>query len=317
MCLTFSALRDDEADYGALVQIVNTDIDVPWSVEEVREEERLRKPNTVSKREFLVLDEQRIGVAVCMEQTFNESVGGYYLGLSLLPAFRDVGLEGQIIEHLLDVARENGGLTASAYVREDRKGRTEAFRSMGFECIMRDPITQIDLDQFDAALFEPSIRSVEEQGISLRSIAELVDEDVDWLQSAHELSYELLKDVPLPDPPRKESLDEFRGWVTSPAYWFPEGWIVAFDGPRWVGLTDLHPVPARPDTARTGLTGVVRSHRRRGIATSLKVTALARAKKAGIKFVQTGNEENNPMLQLNLRLGFREVYAMLTYRRDL
>jgi GNAT superfamily N-acetyltransferase len=92
---------------------------------------------------------------------------------------------------------------------------------------------------------------------------------------------------------------------------------VAFDGERWVGQSDLIPYPHKRDVAVTGLTGVVGTHRRRGIATALKVTALERARQAEVRFVHTDNVADSPMLQLNLRLGFREGHAFLTFRKSL
>ncbi|MEA3408886.1 MAG: hypothetical protein U9Q95_00905, partial [Candidatus Eisenbacteria bacterium] len=65
----------------------------------------------------------------------------------------------------------------------------------------------------------------------------------------------------------------------------------------------------------TGLTGVVRSHRRKGIATALKVHGFSRAKEHGARWIETDNEEKNPMFELNLRLGFKPTPAWTEYRR--
>ena len=317
MSLTYHAIQETDADYEALIDISNTESDVPRSVEDIRLQDSLRKPNDFRHREFVLLDGKRIGMASCIEQSMSDVVGGHYLGLSLLPEYRDIGFEAPIYEHLLHVSESNGGRTATAYVRDDRKGRNEVLQQLGFQCIMRDPTTQLDLDEFDPGRFASTLREVERKGIVLRSIADLVSEGVDWLASAHELTYELIQDVPLPEPPRRFTLEEFRAWRTDASHWFPEGWIAAFDGDRWVGTSDLAPYPAKRDVAMTGLTGVVRTHRRRGIASALKVRALEGAKRGDVRYVRTGNEEHNPMLQLNLRLGFREVYAILVYRREI
>jgi len=181
---------------------------------------------------------------------------------------------------------------------------------------MRDPVTVLDLTQFDPTPFDRTLRKVKESGIVIKTVAELEAEGVDWLPLSYELSWELLQDVPLPHPPKKMSFEDYTKWVRRPIYWFPQGWVVAMDGDQWVGSSDLQPTHADATVAMTGLTGVVRSHRRRGIATALKVTALGRAREAGVKTVKTGNEENNPMLQLNFQLGFRQTMAMLVYRKD-
>jgi GNAT superfamily N-acetyltransferase len=317
MLLAYDPFKECDADYEALVYFANTESDVPRTVEDFRWQDSRRKPDQFSSREFVILDGKRIGTASCSEQTMTEAAGVRFIGLMLLPEYRDIGLETPIFEHLCDVSKASGGLVVTTYVRDDREGRCEALTGMGFERAMRDPMSELDLDGFDAARFAPTLREVERQGIVLRSIADLERESVDWMPSAHELIYELLQDVPMPDPPRRPSIDEFRERVRHPSWWFPEGWIVAFDGELWVGSSSLTPVPTQREMAMTGLTGVVRSHRRRGIATALKVTALECARQVGVRTVRTGNEENNPMLQLNLSLAFREVYAILIYRKRL
>ena len=67
----------------------------------------------------------------------------------------------------------------------------------------------------------------------------------------------------------------------------------------------------------TGLTGVRREYRRRGIATALKVMALQFARENGYTEIVTDNEENNPMFQINLQLGFEPQPASLDYVRHL
>jgi GNAT superfamily N-acetyltransferase len=83
-----------------------------------------------------------------------------------------------------------------------------------------------------------------------------------------------------------------------------------------VGYTGLWLSEAHPAKVFTGLTGVVRSHRRKGIATALKVHGFSRAKEHGARWIETDNEEKNPMFELNMRLGFKPTPAWTEYRRQ-
>lgn len=67
----------------------------------------------------------------------------------------------------------------------------------------------------------------------------------------------------------------------------------------------------------TGFTGVLRSYRQRGLATALKVRTIEYAKANGYQAIRTGNEENNPMLALNKKLGFVEITARLAFEKRL
>ena len=74
---------------------------------------------------------------------------------------------------------------------------------------------------------------------------------------------------------------------------------------------------ADPTIFSTEMTGVIRSHRRRGIATALKIKAITFVKKQGGKVIYTGNEENNPMFVLNQKLGFEPGPAWLSFHKIL
>jgi GNAT superfamily N-acetyltransferase len=56
--------------------------------------------------------------------------------------------------------------------------------------------------------------------------------------------------------------------------------------------------------ADNGFLGILRPYRRRGLARALKVALIEQAQREGMDSVYTTNEQNNPMLQLNLQLGF-------------
>ena len=71
-----------------------------------------------------------------------------------------------------------------------------------------------------------------------------------------------------------------------------------------------------PELLEQGITGVRRAYRRMGLATALKLRTLDYAKAHGAKFIRTDNEENNPMYQLNLDLGFRPKPGFLVYEKE-
>jgi len=93
--------------------------------------------------------------------------------------------------------------------------------------------------------------------------------------------------------------------------------FIAIDGEKFVGLTGFWTSPVEKHKLYTGLTGVLRSHRRKGIATALKVSGVRYARDYGATVVETDNEENNPMFALNLQLGFEERPAWLDFRNVL
>ena len=94
--------------------------------------------------------------------------------------------------------------------------------------------------------------------------------------------------------------------------------IVAVDGDKYVGSTDIHLFPkSDPYKAWTGSLGVLKEYRRRGIATALKIKAFEKLREKGIKQIRTDNEENNPMYKINVKLGFTPEPYGIEYQKKI
>ena len=74
---------------------------------------------------------------------------------------------------------------------------------------------------------------------------------------------------------------------------------------EYVGISANNAPLSTPEMWSIWLTGVRRAHRRRGLATALKLKCIDWAIGCGIREIQTGNEENNPMYKINLQMGFK------------
>ena len=72
-----------------------------------------------------------------------------------------------------------------------------------------------------------------------------------------------------------------------------DAWFVALDRGEYVGMTEFLSNQADPDLFDIGVTGVLRSHRRREIATALKLRGIEFAQKRGIRELRTWNASNN------------------------
>jgi GNAT superfamily N-acetyltransferase len=214
-------------------------------------------------------------------------------------------------------AIESGATLVTGAERDYRTARVEAFELLGFDIVQRDPSSKLDLESFDASRYDDVIAKVEKGGITFQTVAELAQTQDDWIMLAHSLQCEVSEDVPGMGQHKPISLEDFTKWMHEPSYRGLEDWVIALEGEKWVGMSNLYTTKHNPEMALTVMTGVVRSHRRRGIATALKAKALAGAKAAGAKVVKTGNEENNPMLQLNLALGFVPDYTVLVFEKEI
>jgi GNAT superfamily N-acetyltransferase len=147
-------------------------------------------------------------------------------------------------------------------------------------------------------------------------VPDLPARDPDWQRHWYDLECECWLDVPLPEPPTVGRFEEFASRFDSPNY-EPRAHFIALDDGKYVGLAGFWISSVQKEKLYTGLTGVVRSHRRKGIATALKVRAARFARDYGATIIETDNEEHNPMFDLNLELGFVAQPAWLDFRKVL
>ena len=82
--------------------------------------------------------------------------------------------------------------------------------------------------------------------------------------------------------------------------------FIAVERDHWVGYSCLDTANSSAERLRQSWTGVLPSHRRRGIATALKVLGVAYARDHGYAFIETTSRSDNVVSQaMNLRVGFR------------
>jgi len=243
----------------------------------------------------------------------------FLMSLAVLPGHRRRGLGQRLLRLALDdLPRDAARLETST--SEDRPEAVAFLERRGFTVQLRTQLSELDLETFDPAPI--SIRDLEKEGLTVRSLAGDASRDEALLRSIHALQAETARDAPGGDRYELEPFDRWRAMYRDNPDFLPEGHLVALDGTRVVGMTQLWASNGTPAIVYTGFTGVARSHRRRGIATVLKVRSLGWARRlrdpeGRYPVVRTGNAETNPMLQLNLRLGFRPLPARLRMERRL
>lgn len=122
---------------------------------------------------------------------------------------------------------------------------------------------------------------------------------------AIEVTPDMVLDAEIAAPPYERWVEEMRGRF----------FHVAAEEGRIVGYATLAPLQALPEALEHELTGVLPSHRRRGIAEALKRAQLAWASRAGYRRLVTWTQvANTPMRALNLKLGYVERPGAIVLR---
>jgi mycothiol synthase len=306
---------DDE--YAAVVDVFNA----IWpeelsSPESWQHRDRHRNPERLFRRLVGEVDGRIVAYAAYGESDWAYVRGKYFVDIEVHPDHQRRGYGSAMFDHVVGQLAERDPLFLTTDTREDKPDYIRFLTDRGFENMMRYPVSHLNPQTFDFERFEATERRVKESGIELVNVPDLPARDPDWKRHWYELEAECWMDVPLPEPPTVGRFEEFVSRFESPNY-DPKAHFIAVDGGRYVGLTGMWVSKVEPHKLYTGLTGVVRSHRRRGIATALKVNGIRYARDCGATVVETDNEENNPMFALNLALGFVAQPAWLDFRKVL
>jgi GNAT superfamily N-acetyltransferase len=241
----------------------------------------------------------------------------FHLSLVVDPEYFGRGIGRRLYDLVLGEVLQFDPLTVDEWARANMACRVGFLERRGFIADMRMWTSSLDLTRFEPAPFAADVASVEAQGIQLRSWAELGFEDPTVRRRTYEMWLGVRDDVPMPpgDVRTPTSYEQWWERIERPQL-LPAGFFVAVDGDQYVAMSQLWLSPEAGEL-RTGLTGVRREYRRRGIALALKVRALEFGQAQGYQRVVTENEINNQgMIGINDRLGFIKNPAWVHYRKS-
>ncbi len=186
----------------------------------------------------------------------------------------------------------------------------------GYGEIQRDIESRLDLSRFDDGVFAESHRRMEGAGLRIIPMTEL-DDGESLRQRICDLDMAVSEDMPMTGELTPPRFDIYAHLNFGDPHFRPGLCWLALDGEELVGLC-WHMESAIMNELETSVSGVLRSHRRRGIATALKYQALNDARMRGYRGVRTRNETNNiGMLTVNRGFGFEPCGSMIILEKEL
>ena len=258
--------------------------------------------------------------------------------------FQTAWLEGQIVGFVRIIESGADVLNLSLAVQGKRRGQgigsrlwehlrvqARSFTAQRWQTGLRDPSVAAlhFLERRGFAVRERSIYShlslTAPVNLGLVSQLERGGYRFCTLQSAGDTSvnrqklYWLVRETVMDDPGFEgefETLEQF-SQMADAWYWNEAATrYLAIHGDEWVALSGLHPKPNQ-SFIETGLTGVIKTHRGRGLAQAVKLVAIADAVKRGYSEVRTNNDSRNAaMLAINRKLGFQPVSEFVWFERE-
>ena len=294
-----------DADYESFCRVWNTVwSEYPETPAELRFQDNIRDSKHLLGR---LVAQNSLGEVVGIAY-YNQNPGTYHpqrfhWEVIVLPNWERQGIGSALYEAICVAIAPYDPLWLRAEVREDKAEALRFVEKRGYIEDQRDQESKLSLSMFEPDTFTDDLRRVEKSGITITSFAELKQNDPEFYKKLFEVGWELAQDVPSPEEHTCPTFDTWmKRWDNPNFLW--EGSFVALDGTRYVGMSTIRASQSNNDLD-TGLTGVVREYRKRGIASALKVSVLTYAKKRGSECVRTWNEVGNTgMLGINFRLGF-------------
>lgn len=312
--------KQEDAEYEAIFAVEKAVWpENPTTVAEYKYADKTHNPEHFKERVVVEQDGRIVAFAGYGNIWWTSDKDRYRFGITVHPNFERQGIGTAVYKHILKRCNEQTPppriLESGTYQHKPQS--IHFLESLGFHMVMRWIISTLDVPAFAVSQFTDLRQKITQQGIEIRPLPLQISLDPNWQEQLWELDWALTVDEPLPYEPQKLSLAEFvKKHIESPTI-LHDAWFVALENGRYVGMTQLERNESDPTRYSTGFTGVLRSHRRRGLATVLKTYAIEYAQQQGIQIIRTGNEESNPMYVLNQKLGFTDLTANLAFEKHL
>ncbi|WP_165861359.1 GNAT family N-acetyltransferase [Paenibacillus paeoniae] len=302
-------------DYEQLAGLLSGHWSEPTSAERLEEDDRkLFEVGETWKDEngLLVGYDRTRRVAV----NVNDDIIGYvwawrapwtepgYICITLVvtPDSRGHGVGEALLRHAYEWAEQLGASSLISEVWDDQPRSLEFAHRRGFlvERHAYQSVLQLKDTTMEVMEMEPEA-ILAHNGLRLLSLADEPGEDSE--RKLYQLACETMRDIPsfLGDVP---DFVEWRKWYLQVDGFTPELVLIAADGDRFVGMTNvLH------NSATNGLyheyTGVDRAYHGKKVARALKLEAIRAGKNRGADYIRTDNDSmNDPILSINRELGY-------------
>jgi GNAT superfamily N-acetyltransferase len=310
-----SHMRSFTSDDYPMVNDINNAAypEYPGTADEMRFRDEHRDPKCKFQRWVAECDGRVVGSAEYGQMPDMYHPRKFFVSVTVHPDHQRRGIGSALYDEVVESLREFDPLVLRAWgVREDMPHSIQFITNRGFREEMRFWESRLNVTTFDFTPYEGLEEDVRARDIEIKTLREL-ESDPQRDRKLYELISELDQDVPSPETPTKVSYEHFIEHTLQNPNLLPDAYFVAVHDGEYVGTSNLWKSQGNDDIY-TGLTGVKRAYRRKGIALAMKLRGIAHVKSLGRTLIKTWNESNNrPMLSINEMLGYVKQPAWISF----
>ncbi len=296
-------------DYATWERVFNTsldDQDARISGDEIRRLDTRIAPHIYTRRVLVYENGEVVGCALSNHLIYLFNPGLLWIWVAVLPEHRGRGLGAKIFDEMLTTLR--GAVVPESlmsHAKENAPHTLEFLERRGFVMRQRFVPSCLRLERADFGQLPPLRARLQEQNIRIMSLTDFVETDPDHARKLWTLIVDIEKRLPTFTPITPATFDMFVQRVLESTQLCRRATHVAVAGDECVGFSGLRLIQGQTIRRQTGLTGVKMGYHRLGIATAMKLAVAQQAAAEGIQEIVTENDEHNPMLTINLNLGFQ------------
>ncbi len=307
-------------DYEQVVNVYNAALaDYPITVAEMQhEDEHYQKHSHCKCRRWIAEVEGHIvGVAEHTQRPSRFHTHRFWMDGYVHPNYQQKGIGSALFERVIAALEPFDPVLSVCAVQEDKIESVRFLKNRGLQEESRQWNSRLVLGSFDPTPYGGFENKLKTQEIELKTLAELAS-DPERYHKLYDLWWELTQDVPASGgmTPTRYGFDQFVERTFNGPNFIPDAFFIATHKDAYVGWSDLCAGTDGAKLIRTGLTGVKRAYRRKGIALALKLKGIEYAQQHGYETIETSNASiNRPMLSINETLGFEKQPAIIVYKK--
>jgi len=305
------------AHYQGIAAISNSlDPERNTSALEIAAGDRQRDPKFKFQRWIAIEKDQIVGIGSYNQSIWFAHPRKFMLWIGVRPECQRHGIGSALYETIMHGLQPFDPLALRATATEDRPQSMRFLEKRGFQEVIRDIPSELDVQSFDLTRFAGLEDRFRGNGIEIKTLPEL-ENDPERNRKLYDLDWEISLSVPgdLAAGMGRRGLAKYVEYAIKGPSALPEGFFVAVKGDEYIGLSHVLSLE-KGVSLYQGLTGVKPQYRRQGIGLAMKVRGIAYAQATGHAIIRAENDaKNSPMLAMNERLGYIRKPDLITFEK--